>query len=415
MQHLRRAWPGVPIVVGGLFLVELEKSVSAAQFQALLRTFGAEAYVVSALGEAALSRILERGPDGLEGLELPATWIRAGRGYALCTEAEPGLPIDEHYVRWDELRPDGLYHAVHTRTARSCAFECAFCSYPANQGALTLAAPETLERELEHMARSGVRSIVFTDDTFNVPMPRFRKLVDVLAKFDFRWYSYFRCQYADEDLVARMVDSGCAGAFLGFESLDDAVLKNMNKAATYKSYARGTEVLKRHGVPCHANFIIGFPGDRPENAETMVRFVDDHGIEFYNATPWFCSPATPIAAQKERFGIEGDYYRWRHDTMDSDQAVDLEDWAVCRAKESVWMSELAGRNFWTELFLYANGLTAPEAQRAVRTFNRFVGRDRRASDAALDPEVAWLRRLLLEKRFPAPAGAEAYRAQPEPA
>jgi len=415
MQHLRRAWPGVPIVVGGLFLVELEKALPKERFQALLRTFGADAYVVSALGELALLRILERAGDDLAGLELPAAWIREGRGYALSPAAEPGLPIDEHYVRWDELRPDGLYHTVHTRTARSCAFECAFCSYPANQGALTLAAPETLARELEHMTRTGVREIVFTDDTFNVPMPRFRELVDVLARFDFRWYSYFRCQYADDEIVQRMVDAGCAGAFLGFESLDDAVLKNMNKAATYKSYARGTEILKRHGVPCHANFIIGFPGDRPENAEKLLRFVDDQGIEFYNATPWFCSPATPIAQQKERFGVVGDYYRWRHDTMDSDQAVDLEEWVIGRARDSVWMTELGGRNFWTEIFLYSNGLSVGEAQRAVRAFNAFVGRDTPAAEAAADPEVRWLGELLRAKRFPETAGAEAYRGQAAPA
>jgi p-methyltransferase len=415
MRHLRRAWPGVPIVVGGLFLVELEKAVPAARFQAMLSTFGADAYVVSALGEEALCRILRRDGDGLEGLELPSTWQRSGRGYTLSSAPEPGLPIDEHFVRWDELRPDGLYHTVHTRTARSCAFACSFCSYPANQGALTLAQPATLERELQHMRRAGVRSIVFTDDTFNVPMPRFRELVDVLAKFDFTWYSYFRCQYADDDIVQRMVDSGCGGAFLGFESLDDTVLKNMNKAATFKSFARGTEVLKRHNVPCHANFIIGFPGDRPEYTDKFLRFVDEHGIEFYNATPWFCSPATPIAGQKERFGVEGDYYRWRHDTMDSDQAIDLEEHAIGRARESVWITELGARNFWTELFLYTNGLTPAEAQRAVRAYNAFVGRDSARKDVAGDPEVAWLGGLLRAKGFPAPAGMRDYLAAEEPA
>ncbi|MEO0652756.1 MAG: radical SAM protein [Planctomycetota bacterium] len=266
----------------------------------------------------------------------------------------------------------------------------------------------------EHMRRTGIRSIVFSDDTFNVPMPRFRELVDVLSKFDFRWYSYFRSQFADDDIVARMVDSGCAGAFLGFESVDDKVLKNMNKAATRKAYSRGTTILKRHGIPCHANFIIGFPGDVPENTQTSLDFVDEHGIEFFNMTPWFCSPATPIAKRKDEFGVVGEYYRWRHDTMDSDTAMDLEEWAMAQRTESVWITELGARNFWTELFLYTNGVDTDQARRAISVFNRFVGRDTRSASLEADADVAWLRRLLREKAFPEVAGNEHYRQPPAP-
>ncbi|MEO0651025.1 MAG: hypothetical protein AAFZ65_10140, partial [Planctomycetota bacterium] len=103
MQHLRAAWPGVPIVVGGLFLVEISKAVQGAPFQALLSTFDADAYVVSALGEAALLKVLARDGDGLEGLDLPQSWVRDGRGYRWCETAEPGLAIDENFVRWDEI------------------------------------------------------------------------------------------------------------------------------------------------------------------------------------------------------------------------------------------------------------------------------------------------------------------------
>lgn len=358
MQHLRRAFPGVPVVVGGLFLVEVEKSISAKDFQRLLLAMGAKVYAVTPLGEAAFLGLLQGDSKDLGSMNLPGCWIRAGRGFVKSDAPEPGLSIDENYVRWDELDPNGIYHIAHTRTARSCAFACSFCSYPANQGALTLAEPETLRIELEHMRRSGrVDTIVFTDDTFNVPAPRFKDLCRVLAEFDFRWYSYFRCQFADEETMQLMVDSGCQGVFLGYESIDDKVLKNMRKAVNYKAYARGTELVKKAGLATHANFIIGFPGDVPENTPRFIDFVDEFEIDFYYATPWFCSPATPVAQEQGRFGIEGQYYRWSHDTMNVEQAMELEAWTVNRAKHSVWMTELGGRNFWTELFMTSNGLS----------------------------------------------------------
>ena len=51
------------------------------------------------------------------------------------SEAELGLA--DNYIRWSELpQTEHLYHTVHMRTARSCAFKCAFCEYPVNQGPL---------------------------------------------------------------------------------------------------------------------------------------------------------------------------------------------------------------------------------------------------------------------------------------
>ena len=96
------------------------------------------------------------------------------------------------YIRWNHLpQTDHLYHTVHTRTARSCAFNCAFCEYPVNQGPLTLAPLDAIRRELDELTELGiVRSLVFTDDTFNVPRKRFQEIVRLLTRYDFEWYSF---------------------------------------------------------------------------------------------------------------------------------------------------------------------------------------------------------------------------------
>src|SRR5207244_4052984 len=69
---------------------------------------------------------------------------------------EPPLAFDEGYIRWSQLpQKSHLYHTVHTRTARSCAFACAFCEYPVNQGPLTLMPVEAFERELQELRALG--------------------------------------------------------------------------------------------------------------------------------------------------------------------------------------------------------------------------------------------------------------------
>lgn len=411
LQHVRRAYPAVPLVVGGLFLVEVQKALSDAQFRRLLAALGADVYVVSPLGEEAFLGLLRSDGGDLSALRLPGAWVRNGRRVEPLGIEDAGVPIDEHYVRWDLLDPAGLYHIAHTRTARSCAFKCSFCSYPANQGALTLEHPETLALELETLRKAGrVKTLVFTDDTFNVPATRFKELCRVLTRFEFRWYAYFRCQFADEETISLMTDAGCQGVFLGYESLDDTVLRNMHKAVNRKAYTRGTELVKRAGFATHANFIVGFPGDRAENVQLALDFVDEFEIDFHYLSPWFCSPATPIAQEKERYGIEGDFLRWRHDTMTADEAIDLCEAAIGSAKRSVWLGDLAARSFWSELHLYENGLSREDVRFIARTYARLVPAETTRQALLLDADVGRVGALLRRAGFPEAPSTRHFRA-----
>lgn len=416
-RAVRRSFPGAKLVLGGLILVELQKTLAPAAFQRLLSAWGADAYVVSAMGEEPLLAMLSAPPGvPLDELELPSTWVRRGRTFGPASaRPERALPMDENYVRWSRFAPGSVHPTVNARTARSCAFKCSFCCYPVNQGPLTLMAPETLRAELLELERlGGVRALCFADDTFNVPLRRFGELCRVLRDFDFTWYSFFRAQYADEDTAALMAESGCQAVFLGLESVDDQVLRNMDKVATRAKYERGIAALKEAGIRCHANFIVGFPGDRVEKAQAIVDFVDALEIEFFTVSPWYFSPGTPIAGRREKYGLEGAYWKWRHDTMSSEEAHDLEQSLLKAPRRSTFVSELSANGFWSELMLYAGGLSAAEVRAAVRLYNRLAGADHPAAERAADPEVRALRRILRERALPEPPPAASPRDRLEP-
>lgn len=409
----RALWPNAGIVVGGLVLVELHRSVHRLAMQHMLRAWNADAYVISALGEVPLLEILRHEPGELAGLELPSTWTRDGAGgYRLSTEdAEVGPPIDETFVRWTRLDPRSLYHTVNLRTARSCAFKCSFCTFVALQGAHEMNRPETLRMELEELRKNGAaRSIIFTDDTFNVPMPRFKELCRVLLDFDFEWYSFCRPQHLDEDTVRLMAESGCRAVFIGLESADDGMLKRMAKSAICKTAARGIGWLKKHGITCHVNFIIGFPGDVAANTRKIVPFMEDLGVDFFCASPWYSSPTAPISKQAEEYGLEGRFWRWKHDTMDIQRACELEIELLETPKHAVFSSEIAQSTFWGEILLLSNGFTVDETRRIAGTYNRFAGRNLAPEDLEREPALRELRDLLATRDVPVPpSAATAYR------
>lgn len=404
IRQIRAAWPEAVIVLGGLLLVSSRKNMPPARFARLLQDYGADIYVVSPQGEAPLLEILRRGSPAsvLAGPPIASTYVVSGTTVsapAEPSEANSGL---SDYIRWSQLpQTDHLYHTVHMRTARSCAFRCAFCEYPVNQGPLTLAPLELVEHELSELAALGtVRSVVFTDDTFNVPLRRFKELLRILAKFSFEWYSFFRPQFADVETAKMMKQAGCRAVFAGLESVDDRVLRNMNKAAKADEYRRGIEQLKKQDISVHANFIVGFPGETEESARKIVSFLDDMAIDFCTVCTWAYIPSTPIAARAGEFGIDGVGLRWRHDTMTSAQAEALARQVVLEQKAAV--HNAVRGEAWTEFLFYANGFSVAELRLALELFNRNLGRDVAEAEIRNSPDFASLQAVLRAHEMPRP-------------
>ncbi len=408
-QRVRKLWPEAGLALGGLVILELQSAMPEAAFQRLLRACGADAVVLSPQGEESLLELLAHERGELSGLDLPRTWIKSPQGYVRAGErAERGIPFDDAWVRWNRLAPESLYHTVHTRTARSCSFHCAFCTFPQLQGGLDQMAPETFERELVELERLGkVRNLVITDDTFNVPPARFKELCRVLARHDFGWFSFFRPQFSDAETAQLMRDAHCKGVFMGVESADDEMLVRMGKPAKLAKVREGIEHVQSVGIPIHANFIVGFPGDVPENAEKIVRFLDDTAIDFFYVSAWFNSPTAPIHAKAAEYGIEGQYYRWKHRTMDSATAIELEKSLQNRPRHSVFASEYTQFTFWGEVLLMANGYTLEETRQVFSAFNRNCGRSASAAQLARAPEIVALRTLLHKKPLAEPVCLDA--------
>jgi radical SAM superfamily enzyme YgiQ (UPF0313 family) len=406
IQQIRRAWPDAIVVLGGLMLVSYEKNLPRPIFLEQLRAYGADVYVVSPRGEAPLVEILKRGSMKclLSGPPIPCTYVVSGGDVQEPSDLpELGPDMRETYIRWSRLpQTDHLYHTVHMRTARSCAFQCAFCEYPVNQGPLTVAPAEIVDKELAEIQSLGkVRSLIFTDDTFNVPLGRFKQLLKVLARYEFEWYSFFRPQYADAETADLMKAAHCRGVFAGLESVDETVLKNMNKAAKVDDYKRGIEQLQNKGIHVHANFIVGFPGETEDSAEKIVRFLDEMAIPFCTVCTWVYIPSTPVAARAGEFGIEGMGIQWKHHTMNSAQAQTLARRVVAEQRYAV--HNAVRGEAWSEFLLYANGFTVDEVRLAIESFNRHLGRDTSMEEIRNAPGFADLRSVLERRSMPKPA------------
>ncbi|MGA9773067.1 MAG: PhpK family radical SAM P-methyltransferase [Blastocatellia bacterium] len=358
VQFIREHNSKVQIVVGGPLVANHARNYGGEEFAAALEDIGADIYVVESQGELALSQIVACMKTGGDLKTIPnIIYFENGKIKRTLPIPETSS-LDENYIDWRLLSRQFDSPTLQTRTARSCAFNCSFCNYPTRAGRLTLAGIETIEKELDSMHEIGIRNVVFIDDTFNVPLPRFKEICRLMIrkKYGFNWFSYFRCSNSDEEAFDIAAESGCKGVFLGIESGSPAILRNMNKAATVEKYFYGIERLRQFGIMTFASFIIGFPGETDETVEETITFLRETRPDYYRAQLWYCEAGTPIEQQRGNFGISGDGFVWQHDTMSSLEAMDQIDRIFLTVEESVWLPQWSF-DFWIVPYLLGRGIS----------------------------------------------------------
>jgi len=374
VEFIRRHNPRVKIVVGGPLVANHARNYRGEELAAALGDMGADLYIIEGQGEQTLSRVVECLKQGGDLGAIPnLAYFSGGRLRRSPTAAENNS-LDENFVDWRDFADERPGPTIQTRTARSCAFKCSFCNYPGRAGALTLAGLKTVEKELDSMRDlGGVSNVVFIDDTFNVPLPRFKDLCRLLIEKDygFSWYSYFRCSNSDEEAVELMARSGCQGVFLGIESGSPSMLVNMHKAATIEKYARGIEMLRRHDILTFASFIVGFPGETDRTVQETADFVRQTRPDYYRAQMWYSEPGTPVQLEQEKYGISGEGFVWSHSTMDSLEAMDHIDRMFLSVDESIWLPQWSF-DFWTIPYLLGKGMSRDHFRRLMGQAHRLL-------------------------------------------
>jgi radical SAM PhpK family P-methyltransferase len=381
VAFIRRYNRRTKIVVGGPLIANHARNYSGESLKATLSDLGADIYVIDGAGEATLSAVVDCLKENGSLSKIPniAYWNND------ALERTFSLPennsLDDNSIDWRDFANQDLGYTIQTRTARSCAFNCAFCNYPTRAGKLTLAGIDAVERELDSIRALGhIKNVVFIDDTFNVPLPRFKDLCRMMIrnKYNFDWFSYFRCSNSDNEAFDLMAESGCKGVFLGIESGSPTILKNMNKAASVEKYAEGIKQLHERDILTFGSFIVGFPGETTETINETLKFIEENKPTFYRAQSWYCEPGTPVDRQREKYGIDGDGFVWRHSTMDSLEAMDQIDRLFLSVTESLWLPQWSF-DFWIIPYLFGRGIS-------VQQFKEFM----MLADKLLALEIAFV-------------------------
>lgn len=404
MKALKRHDPNMAVVLGGAFVNEQTINGQLADFEARMRKYGVS-YILHAFNSdedfPALLRAHQAriaGTPDLAPLANVPNLVYFDEGGAFqATKVQWQNPtLNSRPMLWQEVALPFVNRTIQLRAASGCPFACSFCTYPDTAGGHFSMELELIEAQLrEIQARGGVDRIIFIDDTFNVPTRRFVEILKILKKFNFEWFSFLRVQYVTDEVAQLMKESGCRGVYLGIESSNDQVLKNMNKKATREGFVRGMDLLNKYGITTFVAFVVGFPGETAETIQENIDFLEENRVDFYSTKEFYYMPHASIHRDREKFGLSGMGNEWQHDTMDSKTAADMKIHMFRAIKNAIFIDP--DTSLWYLAYLYDQGLSIDDIKACQRELNAMMLNDIDGKFADKAEQMQALRRILAGK------------------
>jgi len=188
---------------------------------------------------------------------------------------------------WEMLRPKN-YLSVHlTETTRGCPIDCEFCAVTSAFGGKYRTRPQ--DEVLAELSRFRpfegwftLRNCVFfVDDNIISDRAYAREFLPRLAEMNLDWVGQASMNIAnDPEILTLCQKSGCAGMFLGFESLSPAAVASAGKRVNHPhEYLEVIRKLHDHGIGIDGSFVFGFDTDDHGVFERTVEFVIKARIE----------------------------------------------------------------------------------------------------------------------------------------
>ncbi len=157
--------------------------------------------------------------------------------------------------------------------SRGCPYACNFCSVTQmfGRGYRT----RSVDRVMEDVAACPRGWIFFVDDHFVVDRKRTAEMIGRIKEVrpGLKWSCQLRADVSrDRDLVCMMSDAGCRMVYIGYESINQDSLREIDKGQTVEDIKSSAQVFRRNRIGVHGMFMFGADSDRQGIFEATSRF-----------------------------------------------------------------------------------------------------------------------------------------------
>jgi radical SAM superfamily enzyme YgiQ (UPF0313 family) len=203
------------------------------------------------------------------------------------------------------------YRMASLFTSRGCPMSCAFCEsgrHGVIWNSLTRYEPLwCVEEQIKECKDLGFTGLAYYDDVFIINKRRTLELLELHNKYDMVFRCFLRsdilCKHGGKDYLKRMKDAGLIEVFVGVESADDQIKKNIHKGTTIEQDTKVLEWCKELGIRCKMSFIFGLPGESFESMNKTRDWILKYRPDIVQVDRLIPYPGTPLTKNMEEYDL----------------------------------------------------------------------------------------------------------------
>lgn len=168
--------------------------------------------------------------------------------------------------------------------SRGCPYNCSFCVTPNYTGKLyRMQSAEAVQRQIEQAKEAFFKKttlgdkpwFMFTDENLGVNKKKLWDVLETLKTLNIRFSTFISINFLEDPKTVRLlVESGCAMALVGFESINQKTLEQYSKSQnSVKNYEAIIEGCRKAGLNVQGNFLVNPAIDTYEDMEATEQFV----------------------------------------------------------------------------------------------------------------------------------------------
>jgi anaerobic magnesium-protoporphyrin IX monomethyl ester cyclase len=274
----KELFPKIPVIAGGPHASIFPESTLGNSFFDI---------VVAGEGELAFEQVLKGIRQKEDITSIPGVWVknRVNKNFQ-----EPPIVIDDldyiPFPKWDMFENLSSYIKYNKNTfpimsGRGCPFRCSFCQPTIDRifgHRLRRRSPENVIEEIVALKRKGVKSFVFTDDTFTISQKwtgRFCELM-IANKINMQWSCNSRVDTLKEESLVEMKRAGLFKIAFGVESGSDRILNEvLSKGFLVDKIKEAFALCHKHKILANAFLMMGSPGETLVDIAKTVELVKE--------------------------------------------------------------------------------------------------------------------------------------------
>ncbi len=188
-------------------------------------------------------------------------------------------------------------YSQHSKTmsmicSRGCPYRCSFCdAFKTHGRKARVRSPKNIVDEMENNYKKyGVKDFSIRDSTFVLDKKWVEEICDDIQKRGLKisWRCNSRVDTLDETILRKMKKSGCHVLGIGVESGSQEVLNRIKKGITPQQVIDAFKIIDKVGIRAIGFFMIGNPGDNPENVRKTIELAKKVNPDFAHFA--ICTP-----------------------------------------------------------------------------------------------------------------------------